>query len=112
MKPLDCWDRGSSPAKCMDMFVCCVGSGLCDELITGSGESGCVCVWCVFVVCVCVYVSVCVWCVSVCVCLCVCVSVCVWCVSVCVTVCLCVSARGVCVCVSLCECVWCVSVCV
>ena len=53
----------------MDMFVCCVGSGLCDELITGSGESCCVCGECV-----------CVW-------LCVCVVVCVWGV---VVVCVCV----------------------
>jgi hypothetical protein len=43
---------------CMDMFVCCVGSGLCDELITGSGDSCCVrvgvceCVWCGACVCV------------------------------------------------------------
>ena len=33
------------------MVVCCVGSGLCDELITRSGESYRVCVC----VCVCVY---------------------------------------------------------
>ena len=38
---------GSSPAKYMDMFlccVCCVGSGLCVELITRSEESCRVCV--------------------------------------------------------------------
>ena len=53
----------------MDMFVCCVGSGLCDELITGSRES---CWVCVCFVCVCCVVCVCVSVVSVCVCVCVC----------------------------------------
>jgi hypothetical protein len=38
------------------IVVCCVGSGLCDGLITRSGESYCMCLC----VCVCVYVCVCV----------------------------------------------------
>ena len=56
-------------------WVRCVGSGLCDDLVTCSEElyRVCVCVWCV--------VCVCVWCVcGVCMCgvcgVCVCVCVC------------------------------------
>ena len=77
---------GSNPTDDMDVFlvcfvVCCVGSGLCDELINLSKES-----WLEFVrVCVCVCVCVCL-----CVCVCVFVFVCVCvCVSVCVLVCVC-----------------------
>jgi len=46
---------GSKPAECMYVrllyTLCCVGSGLCDELITGKEEFHlvCVCVWCVCV---------------------------------------------------------------
>jgi hypothetical protein len=43
---------GSNPAEGMDVcllcfFLCCVGSGLCEEMITLSEESYrmCVCVW-------------------------------------------------------------------
>src|SRR4029434_11248321 len=59
----------------------------------------CVCMWCVYGVCIvwCVYsvVCVCVWCVCI-----------VWCVCVCVCV-LCVySVVCVCVCVCVCMCVW------
>jgi hypothetical protein len=39
---------GSNPSESMDVcplsLLCCVGSGLCDELITCSGESYRVCV--------------------------------------------------------------------
>ena len=44
--------------------VCCVGDGVCDELITDSGEFYRVCVVCVYVVCMCVC--------GVCMCVCVC----------------------------------------
>jgi len=57
------------------MYVSCLGSSLCDELITRLEES--------YRVCVCVCVCVCVWCVCVC--------ECVWCVCVCV----CVRARPI-----------------
>jgi hypothetical protein len=44
----------SNPAKGMDVhllcLLCCVDSGLCDEMITRSEDSVCVCV------CVCVFV--------------------------------------------------------
>jgi hypothetical protein len=61
LKSLDCWDRGFE-SRCehgssfLVLVMCCVGSGLCDRLITRSGESYCVCVF----VCVCVCVSNCV----------------------------------------------------
>jgi len=53
LKPLDCWDRGFHSRWGHGCFVslfvvCCVGSCLCDELITRSEESCRVCV------CVCV----------------------------------------------------------
>jgi len=68
--------------------VCCAGSGLWDELITGSGESHrvcvCVCMCGVCVLCVC---GVCVWGGVVCG-MCV---VCVWCVNV---VCVCVCSKN------------------
>ena len=97
----------------------------------------CVCVWCVYVcgvcmyvcvyVCVCMCVYVCVVCVCMCVyvcvvCVCMCVYVCVVCVCgvcmyVCMCVCVCVCMCGVCVCMCVvcvcmcvCECV-CMSVC-
>jgi len=92
------------------MSVCCeccvFGRGLYVGLITASEYSYrvCVCVWCVYVVCLC---GVCVWCVcGVCgVCVCV-VYVCVVCVF-----CVCVVWVSVCVCVCVCVlCVVCVSV--
>jgi hypothetical protein len=58
--------------------MCFVGSGPCEELITGSEES--------FRVCVCVCVCLCV-CVRLCVCMCVCVCLCVY-------MCVCVRARS------------------
>jgi hypothetical protein len=56
LKSLDCWDRGFESrgghgSSCLVLVMCCVGSGLCDELIIRSGES--------YQVCVCVYVSNC-----------------------------------------------------
>ena len=65
LRPLCCWDHGflsRSGHGCSSVvfFVCCVGSGLCDELTGRSEDSYWVCV------CVCV-------CVSNCVCVCVCV---------------------------------------
>jgi len=59
LKLIDCWGQGLE-SRCGDEYssvvflVCCVGSGFCDELITLSEESYCVCV------CVCVCVRVCV----------------------------------------------------
>ena len=86
------------------MFVAfCVGSGLCNGLITHTEESYRVCMCVCGVVFVCcvwgVFVGVCVCVVCVCV-VCVCV-VCVWCVCVrmCVCVCVCVCMCGVCVCI-------------
>jgi hypothetical protein len=43
LRPLDCWDRGHGCSSLV-FAVCCVGSGLCDELITRSEESYRVCV--------------------------------------------------------------------
>ena len=56
LRPLDCWDCGFETCRghgCSSIMfvVCCVGSVLCDELITHSGESYSVCVC----VCVCVW---------------------------------------------------------
>ena len=98
--------------------VCCVGSGLCDELINRTEESYRVCVR----ACACARARVCVVCVCVCaVCVCVC-GMCVWCVCVCVcgmcVWCVCVWYVFVCVCVCvwyMCVwyvCVWCVCLCV
>ena len=51
LQPLDCWIRGleihcGHGCSSVVFVVCCVGSGLCDGLITGSEEcySVCVCV--------------------------------------------------------------------
>ena len=63
----------SNSAKIIDVrvlcmcVVCCVGSGLCDELTARSDECYrvcvCVCLWCVCVWCVCgvCVVCVCLW---------------------------------------------------
>ena len=52
LQPFDCWDRGfefcwghGCPILC---FLCCVGRGFCDGMITRSEESyrvWCVCMW-------------------------------------------------------------------
>jgi hypothetical protein len=76
---------GSNPAEGMDVCpwcLCCLGNGLCVELITHSEESYRVCVVCVL--CLCVF---CVLCVCVC-CVC-CVCVCVFCVLCVCVVCVC-----------------------
>jgi hypothetical protein len=64
VRPLACWDSGfesrwGHAVLSLVFLVFCVGSGLCDELITRSGESyrACVCLS----VCVCVCVCNCVW---------------------------------------------------
>ena len=49
LRPLCCWDHGfefHSGHGCSSLvfFVCFVGSGLCEELITRSEDSYCVCV--------------------------------------------------------------------
>jgi len=49
LKPLDCWIRGFEFCRrngcwSLVLIVCCVGSGVCDGLITGTEKSyrGCV----------------------------------------------------------------------
>jgi hypothetical protein len=49
LQPLDSWDgvfesRWGHGCSSLVFVVCCVGSGLCDELITGSEESNRLCV--------------------------------------------------------------------
>ena len=56
LQPLDFWDRGFESrwrhgCSSLVFVVCCVCSGLCDELITRSGESYRLCLYVCLIVC-------------------------------------------------------------
>ena len=59
LRPLNCWDHGfesrsNHGCSSVEFVVCCVGSGLCDGLITRPEESYRLCVCVCACVCVCV----------------------------------------------------------